>query len=70
MHVVSQVRAACWRLEPCPGAACDPAAVDATVVPLRPAPPPLVLVQRWIFGRVVPGNRDPHRPAPHLHPVG
>ena len=70
MHVVSRIRAACWQLEPCTTTAAEAPAADSTVVPLFPAPPPLVLVQRWIFGRVVPGNRDPRRPAPHLHPVG
>ena len=70
MHIVSQIRAACWRLEP-GSAAAPPAPADPTVVPLRPAAPPLVLVQRWIFGPVLPGRRlTSSRPAPHVHLVG
>ena len=69
MHLVNHIRAASWRLEPRVAIAAEEA-----VVPLRPASPPLVLVQRWIFAPVASTRAASPRPASHssaahLHPV-
>lgn len=76
MHVVNHIRAAVWQLEP-RAAAPETTYAGATVVPLRPAAPSLVLVQHWIFAPAASTRTAsdasprsaPRGAAPYLHPV-